>query len=126
MNRAIWIHAAAEGSFDEFPLPKGWDGGVGGEQREKGRLSRPVESAGSQAALGLGLMPTLGDAGQTQRLSGGSAVRTVGNLGIGRGPPPQPEDASASEASLSLPSSSLCDSVRALDDERAMRDTGVV
>lgn len=112
--QAIWIHSATEDSSSEVPVSKGWGRGVGAEQREKGRLSRSIASVG--LLWGMLVRPR---GCQEALLLGGSASWALA----------VPTTAARRRlwpgASSPFPSSSLHNSARTLDDERAERDIGV-
>ena len=69
--------------LSEVPLAQGQGGGVGGEQRAKGSLSGCIVTAGSWAALGLGLVASSGGCWSDPEAARRSAPRRVSTLSIG-------------------------------------------
>ena len=70
-------------SLSEVPLAQGRGGGVGGEQRAKGSLSGCIVTAGSWAALGLGLVASSGGRWSDPEAVRRPAPRRVRTLSIG-------------------------------------------
>lgn len=80
---AIYIHSATEDFPQGGPSCSRTAAGAGGEQRAKGSLSGCIVTAGSWAALGLGLVASSGGCWSDPEAARRSAPRRVSTLSVG-------------------------------------------